>query len=151
MEVNIFFYIFAYNISIEMDKTTERNQYYFSLNINYTDKIDLIKKAIKVYACVDNMNRNGSFLSERAINVLSFYIVYGYSKETKNKIKEVLGISTENLNQINSILTKNGFLIRSNFNFRVNKVCDDLNNLGRYLLHKKIVDKEMSINFVNII
>lgn len=118
----------------------------FGFKITYSDELDLMRKVLNLYAKVINIDKNENFLSPRLINVLSFYVLKGYSSETKTLILDSLGINTTNLNQINAELTRKLFLKMDAYNFRKKHLSDSLIKLREYFLEGEY-DKLFMINF----
>ena len=110
----------------------EMNVYGFP--ISYTDELDLLKKVLKINAVVTNINENENYLRPKLVDVLSFYILLGYSKETKDLILESLSINMKNLNQINSELTRKKYLIRDLHNFKKKHLSEELKSLKKYFI-----------------
>ena len=106
----------------------------FGYKLTFSDDLDLMRKVINLYAKVINIELVGNFICTRHINALSFYVLKGYSKETKTLIKESLGINTTSLNQINAELTKKGFLTHDPYNFRQKHLSENLKGLRKYFM-----------------
>lgn len=105
-------------------------------NLSYSDKLDICRKIMSIYALVINMQQRSknNFLNQRAADVLAFYMTMGYSKETKNVIVEVLDTNIKNLNQINAELTKKMFLIRDPYNAQKRSLSPELQQLKQFFL-----------------
>lgn len=109
--------------------------------VDYSDELDLLRKVLKVHAVVTNIDKDENFLRPMLVKVLSFYILWGYSKETKEIIMDSLEITQKNLNQINSELTKKKYLVRDTHNFRKKYLSKELTMLKNYFLegdYKKV-------------
>lgn len=91
----------------------------FTYKTNFTDKFELFKKVLTVDSVIRGINGEENRLRPQMINVLACYCLYGYNEETKQLIMEILSINRKNLNQINSLLTGAGYLIRDNRNYRL--------------------------------
>jgi hypothetical protein len=102
--------------------------------VEYSDDLDLMKKVLNIYAKIINIDRDDNFLSPRLVNVLSFYMLRGYSKETKKLILESLDINVANLNQINAELTRKGCLERDKYNHSHKNLSPSLEELKNYLM-----------------
>lgn len=109
----------------------------YGIPITYKDKLDLLKKVLRIYASVININTNKNYLRPRLVDVLAFYILFGYTKDTKKLILESLKMDIKNLNQINSELTKKKFLIRDANNFTKKHISKELEGLNDYFILKK--------------
>lgn len=105
-------------------------------NLSYSDKLDICRKIMSIYALVINMQQRSknNFLNQRAADVLAFYMTMGYSKETKNVIVEALDTNIKNLNQINAELTKKMFLIRDPYNAQKRSLSPELQQLKQFFL-----------------
>lgn len=105
-------------------------------NLSYSDKLDICRKIMSIYALVINMQQRSknNFLNQRAADVLAFYMTMGYSKETKNVIVEALDTNIKNLNQINAELTKKMFLIRDPYNAQKRSLSPELQKLKQFFL-----------------
>ena len=84
----------------------------------YTDTLDKLTKVLQMYALMVNLKIGKIYLRPRLVEVLAFYILRGYSPETKEIIINTLNIEKANLNQINSELTKKGYLRIDQRSFR---------------------------------
>lgn len=91
----------------------------FTYKTNFTDKFELFKKVLTVDSVIRGINGEENRLRPQMINVLACYCLYGFNEETKQLIMEILSINRKNLNQINSLLTGAGYLIRDNRNYRL--------------------------------
>lgn len=109
----------------------------YGFSIGYKDNLDLLRKVLKIYATVTNIDKSENFLRPKLVDVLSFYILLGYSKKTKSIILESLGITVKNLNQINSELNKKKYLVRDIHNFRKQHLSQELNNLKNYFINEE--------------
>lgn len=76
----------------------------------YKDSLDKLTKVLQLYALMINLKVGKIYLRPKLVEVLAFYILKGYSDKTKETIINTLGITKPNLNQINSELTKKGYL-----------------------------------------
>ena len=119
----------------------------YGIPLVYRDKLDLLKKVLKVYATLINVNKKGNYLRPRLVDVLAFYILFGYNKETKILIMESLKMDVKNLNQINSELSKKKFLIRDSNNFTKKHISKELDELKNYFLSDDL-SKVFAIKFV---
>ena len=122
-----------------MDKTniTFKQKDVYGIKISYKDDLDLIKKVLTIFASLTNLNKEENYLRPRLIEVLSFYILMDFNKETKNMIIESLDINNTNLNQINSELGRKGYLIRDSRNMRNYHLSDDLKMLKEYFIKQQ--------------
>lgn len=108
----------------------------YGFNVSYKDNLDLLRKVLILNATSTNINKGKNYLRPKLVDVLSFYILYDYSKETKDLIIESLKIKGTNLNQINSELTRKGYLIKDYFNYRRKTLSEELIALKKYFLEE---------------
>lgn len=106
----------------------------YGFPVVYNDQLDLLRKVLKIHAVVTNIEKDENFLRPKLVDVLSFYILMGYSSETKDIILESLDITTKNLNQINSELKKKKCLVVDIHNFRNKHLSEELKQLKNYFL-----------------
>ena len=98
-------------------------------------------RCIKLYVILNDIKK----LTGRKLEVLAYYLIRGYSKDTKKVILNGLNITDSNLNNINHELRKMGVIKRVGYNQSKNEVSEDL------LAFKKfIVDKEGSYILIKI-
>ena len=71
-------------------------------------------------------------LRAKLVTLLSIYIKYGYSKESKDRACEMLDLKKTNLNCLNSELRDGGFLIKSEMNTRDSYLNAELQELSDY-------------------
>lgn len=90
----------------------------FGFPIKTESRLDLMRKAIAIFATLERVRTGKVTIRKKLEDVLAFYALNGYNTEAKQMITQTLGISSDNLTQINAELTRNGYLIRDNNNFR---------------------------------
>lgn len=91
----------------------------FRYTTEFTDDFELMKKVLTVDSVIRGVNGEVNRLKPQMINVLACYCLYGYNEESKQIVMEILGINRKNLNQLNSLLTSSGYLIRDTHNYRL--------------------------------
>ncbi len=106
----------------------------YKFETDYKNRYELMCRALSIYTNVKNFDKDDTFLRPMLIKVLTFYILEGYSLETKGLIMDSLGINIKNINQINSELTKKGFLIKDIMNHRNKFLNPELKKLREYFL-----------------
>lgn len=113
------------------------NKLVYAYPVAFRDKLDLLRKVLRVYALVTNIEEEENYLRPRLVDVLSFYILRGYNNETTDLILESLDIKKSNLTQINSELRRKGFLVRDTHNFRKNTVSEEMRLLCEHFIDTK--------------
>lgn len=107
----------------------------YGFKVEFQDELDLLEKIISLYSTTKNMIDKENYLRPKLVKVLSFYVLRGYSKETKELILSSLNINTQNLNTINSELTKKGYLVIDPYTQRKKHLSKELQELKDYFLH----------------
>lgn len=97
--------------------------------LKFGSRLDLMKKAVTIFATLESLKAGEVKIRKKLIDVLTFYALNGYDRETKKMITETMNISSDNLTQINAELTKSGYLIRDKNNFRKKTLHPDLERL----------------------
>lgn len=101
----------------------------YGYKLNFTNRVDLMKKAVTVFATLEALDAGRVKIRKKLIDVLTYYTLNGYNSETKKMIMESLSMTRDNLTQINSELTKCGYLIRDKMNYRKKTIHPDLERL----------------------
>lgn len=101
----------------------------FGYSLSFEDRLDLMGKALSIFALLEKLKFGETKLRERPKEVLAFYLLEGYNSDTKDIICETLEINSDNLTQINSELTKAGYLITDERNLRKKHLNPDLQRL----------------------
>lgn len=109
----------------------------YGMKVSYTDELDLMQKVLNLYSKVINISSTENFLRPRHVSVLAFYLLKGYTNETKKLVLDSLEISVANLNQINAELTKKGFLIRGHSNYSEKFLSKGLESLKEYFMNRE--------------
>jgi len=93
----------------------------------YKNEIDFVDKLLDIYSAIkmDNDSRLRKFEKD----VLSYYIRFGYSTETKKMINKKLNKSQATITQATFYLSKKGYLIPSKTNLSQKKLNIDLQRL----------------------
>ena len=111
--------------------------------VNSVDKFELVRRVLRAVSTVRDEKIRPAILY-----VLSFYIIYGYSSETRDLIVDALGITRKNLNQSNAILTKLGYLLVNPNNLKDKLLSKEMLKLKDYFVDRK-TPKIMMIKFNN--
>lgn len=113
----------------------------------YSDRLDICRKIMAVYALMVNLHHKENFLKQRTADVLAFYMAMGYSQETKAVVVEALETNFKNLNQINAELTRKMFLIRDPFNSQKRSLNPELQQLRDFFLNTESETVSCNIRF----
>lgn len=108
-------------------------QVYFN-QAEYSNELDLITKVLRIYS----ITRLNTKLVKKEEEVLVFYIKYGYSKDTKDLIKEELDMKSTHLNQLNYNLQKKGFLVTDGYNRQKKHLSNSLEQIRKSFLEDKL-------------
>lgn len=93
----------------------------------YKNEIDFVDKLLTVYSVIKMDAKNQLRNFEK--HVLSYYIRFGYSTETKKRINKELGKSSDTITQATFYLSKKGYLVPSKTNHSQKKLNRDLQRL----------------------
>lgn len=100
----------------------------------YTDTLDKLTKVLQLYALMVNLKVGKIYLRPKLVEVLAFYILKGYNEKTKELILNSLNITKPNLNQINSELTKKGYLRIDQRSYRKKYLSPAMEQIKKYFL-----------------
>lgn len=89
-----------------------------------------IAKIVKIYSIL----KKGKELKGRNLQALAFYLKEGYSLNVKRKMARQMNIAENNLNQINSNLRKEGYLIVDQNKRIKNHVDPELVKLKKFII-----------------
>lgn len=109
---------------------------------------DKISKIVSIFSIIKNGNLGEMHIRQRCVEVISYYVLFGYSSETRALITESLKISKKNLNQINSELTLKGYLVKDSRNYHTKHLSQELQRIKDYFLSRDVKDKMYMINLV---
>ena len=103
--------------------------------ISYKSDLDKIEKILTIYSIVKEIK-----FRDFEKDVLKYYLVYGYNKETQEMIMEDLGKSDVNIRVTDTWLRKNGFLNLGVNNKRKSSLSKDMEMMRKdFILDKKDV------------
>lgn len=103
--------------------------------IPYKSDLDKIEKILTIYSIVKEIK-----FRDFEKDVLKYYLVYGYNKETQEMIMEDLGKSDVNIRVTDTWLRKNGFLNIGVNNKRKSSLSKDMEMMRKdFILDKKDV------------
>lgn len=114
---------------------------YYKIETKRLSEMDEILRCIKMYVILKDIKK----LTGRKLEVLAYYLLYGYNKETKKKVIKGIKITDSNLNNINHELRKMGVINKVGYNQSANEV-------NKYLLEFKrfIVDNKGNYVLINL-
>jgi len=110
-----------------MPNTADKNKLVFPNLCRYKNEIDFVDKLITIYSTISMKKDQQLRKFER--EVLSYYMRFGYSSETKKRITEELGKSADTITQANFYLKKKGYLTDSNTNMSKKRLAKDLQDI----------------------
>lgn len=103
-----------------------------TLKTKYKNEIDLIDKILRVYSISQEVSlRNFERL------ILVYYIRSGYSKETKEFIKEDTGKKDGDIRVADVHLREKGYLMSSEKNLRMSKLSPDMESIRTSFIKNK--------------
>lgn len=103
--------------------------------IPYKSDLDKIEKILTIYSIVKEIK-----FRDFEKDVLKYYLVYGYNKETQEMIMEDLGKSDVNIRVTDTWLRKNGFLNLGVNNKRKSSLSKDMEMMRKdFIVDKKDV------------
>lgn len=108
---------------------------FYKLEIKRMSDLEDVIRFITIYVSLKGDDEVR--LSQRRIQTLAYYILYGYSKKTKDTIKKDLDIENSNLNNLNSQLRKMGYIVSEKYNTHNNSVNKELLNFVNYMVLNK--------------
>lgn len=98
----------------------------YGYQVKTESRLDLMKKSVAIFATLERVRTGQIMIRRKLEDVLAFYALNGYNLETKKMIMETLKISSDNLTQINAELSKKGYLIRDENNYRKKRLHPDI-------------------------
>ena len=125
------------------------NNHIYGYSVSSNSRLDLMKKSVAIFATLERVRTGQIMIRRKLEDVLSFYALNGYNLDTKKMIMETLKISSDNLTQINAELSKKGYLIRDENNYRKKRLHPDILRLKDTLTSPiENMNKAMLIKFV---
>jgi hypothetical protein len=121
---------------------------YFLQN-KYENYVELLQNFLILYSVSSNLNNPNNHLRPRLSNVLAYYVLNGYSEETKQLILDSKeNLTRKHLNQINCELQKQGYLHPHSHNENRRVVDKSLTDLKEYLEQTKDKQPLLLVKFV---
>ena len=103
----------------------------YGTNVKCDNDIEVLSAMIQLYSVSISL-RGGKKLRPKLAQLLSYYVKYGYSKETKDLAKDSMYTTSYNITVMNSELDKLSYLLTSNTNFHVKSLNSELQLLANY-------------------
>lgn len=106
---------------------------YFKIETGRLNEMDEILRCIKLYVILKDIKK----LTGRKLEVLSYYLKFGYSKQTKKNIIRGIKITDSNLNNINHELRNMGVISSVGYNQSTNEVNKELLKFKQFIVDNK--------------
>lgn len=106
---------------------------HFKIETERLSEMDEILRCIKLYVILKDIKK----LTGRKLEVLSYYLKFGYSKKTKKTIIKGIQITDSNLNNINHELRKMGVINSVGYNQSTNEVNKELLKFKEFIVDNK--------------
>lgn len=113
----------------------------------YTDRLDLSRKVLKVYNSLSAI-LNWPSISSRHIDLIAYYICYGYNDNTQKRYMDDFNIDMASLRVMNSEMKKKGLLVDVGGNFRTRNLSPRLQRFRQYFAGGDPGAKTIVINFI---
>lgn len=109
------------------------NDVYYK-EVSFSNSYELHRYFLGVYQTLIKTDNGKDYLRPRLIEVMSYYLLFGYSDDTKKMILEqVPDVNYNNLKQINSELQQKGLLDKDKFINNKRYISDSLINMQDYV------------------
>lgn len=106
---------------------------HYKIETKRLSEMDEILRCIKTYVILKDIKK----LTGRKLEVLSYYLKFGYSKKTKKDIIKGINITDSNLNNINHELRKMGVINSVGYNQSANEVNKELLEFKKFIVDNK--------------
>lgn len=111
------------------------------IEIKYKNEFELIEKLLRIYDISKPvlLDKKGKEVKLRKfqMDVLKYYMKYGYSKKTKDIVQKDTGKTLNNIVQIDYHLKEAGYLIDMESNFRMKKLNPMLESIRGSFVQQK--------------
>lgn len=106
---------------------------FYKIETKRLNEMDEILRCIKLFVILKDIKK----LTGRKLEVLAYYLLYGYSKKTKKDVIKGIKITDSNLNNINHELRKMGVINSVGYNQSTNEVNKDLLEFKKFIVDNK--------------
>lgn len=111
----------------------------------HDNEIEKVCAAVYLFSCYRKMSGHSTkILRRKLIYLLSLYVMYDYTKETKEKAAQILGVSIKDVNGYNHELRSQGYLVRGDLDERDNFLSPPLQKISEYVS----LNKGLPLNFL---
>ena len=108
----------------------------FRFMVPFSDTVDLARRVLLLYNGYLLATGRVKTIDSRHINLLSYYFVFGYSYETKQKFAYCYSTSMQYISVLDTEMKKRGLLIDNDGNFRTRHLCPDIENMRRLFIQE---------------
>lgn len=108
----------------------------FRFMIPFSDTVDLARRVLLLYNGYLLATGRAKTIDMRHVNLLSYYFVFGYSYETKQKFAYCYSTSMQYISVLDTEMKKRGILIDNDDNFRTRHLCPDIENMRRLFIQE---------------
>lgn len=106
---------------------------YYKIDTQRLNEMEEILRCIKLYVILKDIKK----LTGRKLEVLSYYLKFGYSKKTKKDIIKNIRITDSNLNNVNHELRKMEVINSVGYNQSTNEVNKELLEFKKFIVDNK--------------
>ncbi len=106
---------------------------YYKIETQRLPHAEEVIRCIKLYVILKDIKK----LTGRKLEVLAYYLLYGYSKKTKKSVIKNIKITDSNLNNINHELRKMGVINSVGYNQSANEVNNELLQFKEFIINDK--------------
>jgi hypothetical protein len=104
----------------------------FQFGMEYEDNLDLAKQLVDVFNGFEKSRGGTRIITNRYINLVAYFLLYGYSRETRNRYLEDFGDPPGKVRTYESILKNIGILEDYERSIKSRDLCPTLKNMRNY-------------------
>jgi len=130
---------------MDMEDSVQENvrqkPYFYWFSVKAMTRLEFAEMAIWLFIMRQKFSK-GKELQQRFISMLAFYLVYGYTQETRLRFVKYSGYTDNSVRQMTSLLTKLGYIVRNKNNFKIYELSPRMKELSSF------INKRMSPEYV---
>lgn len=108
----------------------------YRVPVKVKDEFEVLKTLLFLYSSFRTLKGlTTKKLRPKLVQLLSLYIKHGYSRDTKGKAAKILSVTKASINSMNLELRRGGYLIKDDWNERINHLNPDLKGLAEYYVN----------------
>lgn len=108
-------------------------KYPFWFSLKARNRLEFAQIALHMFNLKQMLNGSTRLLQKRHIALMAYFLVYGYSQETRDRYSEISRYRNSTVQQLCSHLISNGYIVKDEWNHKSYRLAKVMSDMARFV------------------